>query len=477
MTPSSARLLVAQLTLYAETQLLRTSTVRLASTVAAGKAAGKTAGKTAGNAAAGGDGQNGQNGQNGNPRTLNEATGSIPHTYTRLADAPREGIATLSGGAAVRYSETWHSGTNVVDAAKADKKARAALSGLYVDLPGGIKSMKEAQAEFYHHPELTKAKVRQYDFGAKGALREFQSTGKHMCMYRESLDEVLQTVLNSKKGQRKDLVLDGWTGSGKSVALYALVAAARASGWVVMYVPSASLLVQGGVFKKRSDEDAMFHTPVAAQHVLRGVYEAHKDVLGSLPSADRKSTIGDVCAAGLESPDPFAKVDAAAGVLKGLLMADGENDLRTLVVVDDYNYLYHRTSYHETVHRFHRRRLEPRELVLASAFMMLEDQGRTSGVAAIAPTYGGPVSPQADVPLTISETTILRMPRFSLQEVATMVSMQSGGAPDVPDDTLRRALALSNGNGRDLREKKTTLFQMDNGVELSRGNHSRIIPM
>lgn len=79
-----------------------------------------------------------------------------------------------------------------------------------------------------------------------------------------------------------------------------------------------------------------------------GVYEAHKDVLGSLPSADRKSTIGDVCAAGLESPDPFAKVDAAAGVLKGLLMADGENDLRTLVVVDDYNYLYHRTSYHET---------------------------------------------------------------------------------------------------------------------------------
>lgn len=109
--------------------------------------------------------------------------------------------------------------------------------------------------------------------------------------------------------------------------------------------------------------------------------------------------------------------------------------------------------------------------------MMLEDQGRTSGVAAIAPTYGGPVSPQADVPLTISETTILRMPRFSLQEVATMVSMQSGGAPDVPDDTLRRALALSNGNGRDLREKKTTLFQMDNGVELSRGNHSRIIPM
>ena len=284
MMRSSARLLVAQLTLYAETQVLHTSAVRLASTVAAGKAAGKSSG----NAAAAAE---------GGRCTLNEATGSIPHTYTRLADAPLEGIATLSGGATVRYSESWHSGTNVADAAKADKKGRAALSGLYVDLPGDMKSVKEAQAEFYHHPELTKAKVKQHDFGAKGALREFQSTGKHMCMYRESLDEVLQTVLNSKKGQRKDLVLDGWTGSGKSVALYALVAAARASGWVVMYVPSASLLVQGGVFKKRSDDDAMFHTPVAAQHVLRGVYEAHKDVLGSLPSADRAPIPPEACRA------------------------------------------------------------------------------------------------------------------------------------------------------------------------------------
>ena len=101
--------------------------------------------------------------------------------------------------------------------------------------------------------------------------------------------------------------------------------------------------------------------------------------------------------------------------------------------------------------------------------MMVEDQGRTTGVAAIAPTYGGPVSPQADIPLTASAATIIRMPRFSLQEVATMVSMHAGGAADVSDQALRRALALSNGNGRDLREKKTTLFQPDNGLGLSRG--------
>ena len=406
--------------------------------------------------------------------TLNEAVGQPAHTYARLADAPLEGISSLSKDAAVRYSESWHSGVGVTDAVKTAKAAGASLgslAGLYVDLPGDVRSIKEAQPEFYHHPELTKAKVKQFDYGAKGAVHEFQSTGKHMCMYREGLNDVLQTVLNSEKGKRTDLVVDGWTGSGKSVALYALTAAARASGWVVMYVPSAALFVQGGMFKKKEEEDTMFSTPVAAQHVLRGVYEAHKDALGSLPSADGASSIGDVCARGLETQDPFDKVDAAAGVLEALLMADGKHDggRRTLVVVDDYNYLYFRTSYHETVHRFHRRRLEPRELKLASAFMMLQDQARTSGVAAVAPTYGGPVSPATDVPLTASATTIVRMPRFSLHEVANMVNMYTNGARDLPDAAVKRALALSKGNGKELREKRATLFQPDNGLELSRG--------
>jgi hypothetical protein len=159
--------------------------------------------------------------------TLNEAVGQPAHTYARLADAPLEGISSLSKDAAVRYSESWHSGVGVTDAVKTAKAAGASLgslAGLYVDLPGDVRSIKEAQPEFYHHPELTKAKVKQFDYGAKGAVHEFQSTGKHMCMYREGLNDVLQTVLNSEKGKRTDLVVDGWTGSGKSVALYAQTA-------------------------------------------------------------------------------------------------------------------------------------------------------------------------------------------------------------------------------------------------------------
>ncbi len=44
--------------------------------------------------------------------------------------------------------------------------------------------------------------------------------------------------------ERSHLYLDGWAGSGKSVALYSLVAWARANGWLALYVPSAFSLVQ-----------------------------------------------------------------------------------------------------------------------------------------------------------------------------------------------------------------------------------------
>ena len=40
------------------------------------------------------------------------------------------------------------------------------------------------------------------------------------------------------------MFLDGWAGSGKSVALYSLVAWARQQGHVALYIPSAFSLVQ-----------------------------------------------------------------------------------------------------------------------------------------------------------------------------------------------------------------------------------------
>jgi hypothetical protein len=395
-----------------------------------------------------------------------------PHEYTRLSDAPLEGISTLKG-AVVRYGDSWHSGMSLGEALKSgdgSSKGHGSVAGLYVDLPkDSATAVNEAQPEFYHHPALTKAKVKQFDFGCKGAVHEFQSTGKRMLMYRNSTKDVIESVLESERGKRMDVLVDGWTGSGKSVSLYALVAAARAAGWVVMYIPSACLFVQGGTFKRKDEDESVFYTPTAARHVLRGVYEAHGNALESLPSVDGKDTLGGICAKGLESRDPFDPVNAATGLLQGLLKADGQNEARTLVVVDEYNYLYHRTEYHKTVHQFHRKRIEPDELILASSFRVLDQPERMSGVVAVASTYGGPVSPKLNIPLSTQHLKVVRIPRFSLEEVTTMISMHTNTANSMPDAAVKRALALTNGNGRELRQYRATLFQEDNGVELSLG--------
>ena len=47
-------------------------------------------------------------------------------------------------------------------------------------------------------------------------------------------------------------LLDGPSGSGKSVALAAQVARERARGAVVMYVPSAFALIQDAFFSRRA---------------------------------------------------------------------------------------------------------------------------------------------------------------------------------------------------------------------------------
>lgn len=54
----------------------------------------------------------------------------------------------------------------------------------------------------------------------------------------------MSTARPPQAREKPQLYLDGFAGSGKSVALYSLVAWARAHGWLALYVPSAFSLVQ-----------------------------------------------------------------------------------------------------------------------------------------------------------------------------------------------------------------------------------------
>jgi len=280
------------------------------------------------------------------------------------------------------------------------------------------------------------------------------------------------------------LFVSGWTGAGKSVALYSLAVAARAAHWVVMYIPSATLMVQGGRFYRSDVEgDAMWDTPEAAKHIIKALVTSHGEALGKIAAPMHANlagaaTLADIAGHGLEASNPRVVVEAAIALKDGLLAHDGSGGLRTAVIIDDYNMLYAGTDYHEPMHAHHRRPIAADELRLASAFRVLEPRGPQAsqsvggtGIAVAAPTFGGRVSPSLRLPRDPGALT-LRIPRLDLGEVATVATMlaDSAAIPEMPSgDVLRRALALTNGNGKELRELKSALLSEEDPLGLSLG--------
>lgn len=260
-----------------------------------------------------------------------------------------QGIATV--GAPSRVPEVFHSSTSITDLAPGSKGP----VGQYVDVPQNV--LPEGNAVFYHDPLLVDERVQQPDYGCKAVSAEFAASGRRVLLHRGATQSLLEAVAQggvsgaeAAAPGSKTFYVDGWTGAGKSVALYSLAAAARAAGWIVMYVPSASLLVRGGRFYHSDiEDDPMWDTPEAARHIINALVGAHGDALKTLqaPGTGGK-TLAEVAAAGLE-PTSCARetVEAAIALKDGLLAHDSSDGVRTLVVVDDYNTLYSHTDYHE----------------------------------------------------------------------------------------------------------------------------------
>lgn len=84
----------------------------------------------------------------------------------------------------------------------------------------------------------------------------------------------------------------------------------------------------------------------------------------ALRTADGAQSLAELAGAGVRNTTA-ADVVAAAIRLKDELA--GQTQRRVLLAVDDYNALYHRTTYGEAVHPLHRRQLQPDELRLVRA--------------------------------------------------------------------------------------------------------------
>jgi hypothetical protein len=95
-------------------------------------------------------------------------------------------------------------------------------------------------------------------------------------LHRDCIAELLAKAAEPRRRGRH-IYLDGWTGSGKSVALFSLVNWARRNGWLAMYMPSAYMLVEGGTFHK--GEDGLWDTPESAKLLLTSVSDNHASLL------------------------------------------------------------------------------------------------------------------------------------------------------------------------------------------------------
>jgi hypothetical protein len=388
----------------------------------------------------------------------------------------------------------------------------------YIDLPKDV--LPEGEASFYHNPKLTQQQVHQSNHGCKGALAEFAHSKRRSIILRQSMVDLFRVVA---EGQHSRMFVDGWAGSGKSIALYALAALARSAGWVVMYVPSASMLTRGGRYFKRgghNDDDddddrkigdkeriVYWDTPESARRIIQAVMGAHATELASMPPGKLAtsfsafascSSLAEIAEMGLAttaftSETAPITVEAALALADGLLSYEGPGP-RTLVIVDEYNALYSYTEYFEVMHAHYSRRLSPDELRLASGLRgccpslhppsasappsttsstdvaSLPASNAKNGIFVASPSRGGAFSNKIRIPFSPG-TFKFYIPRYSLSEVAVTAAATAekkkgkdegttaGGVVDVPsDNALRHALALTNGNAKELRENAEALL-------------------
>lgn len=344
-----------------------------------------------------------------------------------------------------------HSGESVAD-----------LAGLpvntYFTVPQD--SVPEAEATFYHETFLTNERVHQSHYGCRGALAAFGALKGRSLMHRAVLKDLINTAEQASLGKgRKKIILEGYSGSGKSVALYLLVAWARSKGWLVMYIPSAKHMLEGGLYV-HDEEEGLWDTPVSARNVLKALQLNHGTRLEELTATKQKSSLKDMITYGLKSDTPAKDVVQTLIDVKNALLE--VTDEPVLIAIDDYNALYapQAVEYHEAVHTFHRRRLLPTELRLASSCRVLEGAEVSKGLIAVANTYSNSISPKLRVPCP--KGSRFNIPRYNLSEVTAMAQAYIGERNyDLSEEALKRALFLTNGNAKELRNWGSTLLESE----------------
>jgi hypothetical protein len=194
------------------------------------------------------------------------------------------------------------------------------------------------------------------------------------------------------------------------VLLAMLVAAARSTGWLALYVPRGRDLCEGSSFSRYGETD-MWDSPDHARQLLLNLNEAHGDLLAKLPRrapGARPGKLRDLLRV-LDEHNPSATdvTDAGLAMLAELPLI---KEHPVLFAVDELNALSGWSEYHAVTGPRSRLRLEAGALRITAVARRLD-----------APLVRG-------VRVGATSTTAGVSPRVHL-----------AGLPDDPEGTLRRA--------------------------------------
>lgn len=126
-------------------------------------------------------------------------------------------------------------------------------------------------------------------------------------MHRECVREIAKAITDSNLGGAR-VIVTGTKGVGKSASLAAIVASARQSGHIVLYLPDGDRLRKHGFYVEpnnhrcNSDGSKMFDLPVLSQEVCEQLLTAHKDDLDDI-------SVSKACIDQMMSSDQLKRLD------------------------------------------------------------------------------------------------------------------------------------------------------------------------
>lgn len=270
-------------------------------------------------------------------------------------------------------------------------------------------------------------------------------------------------------GLKKQILLDGLPGSGKSVVLAMLVQWARSKGWLVCYIPSGRKWTHNGLYYK-NQSSGLWDTPVQAASMLQDFLKSHSDILDVIPcrvfdpiplgegpgigriSGSQEAPLRDNCTLkdlvqlGIDSP--HAAVGVVVRLRKELSLVV---EVPVLIAVDEFNSWFTFSGFFESFNEFGRRQIHARELAMVHAFRDMTSGPFMVGAFSHSTNVGKLPKQLPGVPF---ESKIF-LNRYDFLEASVMLKhyMRKWCAKAKFGKRARRALyMLTNGNATELRD-------------------------